>query len=123
MSKKAEEAIKIASKDNRLAPLAKAARPTKKGAWWMMKNSSGKKDIALTLMVVAFIFSLGLAGLGSIENLDLGDRSVSFREYNMGFATTVLAPIVGLYFGRRWTDTNRGLYDQQALHAKKSEDV
>jgi hypothetical protein len=106
----------------RLAPLTEGSRPNKKGSWWMVRNSSGKKDVALTLMLVSFTFSIALALFGAIETLDLGDRSISFREYNMGFATTVLVPLIGLYFGRRWTDTNRGLYDQQKLYAKSSSD-
>ena len=110
------------SENKRLAPLTEGSRPNKKGSWWMVKNSSGKKDVALTLMLASFVFSLVLAIFGAVETLSLGDRSISFREYNMGFATTVLIPFIGLYFGRRWTDTNRGLYDQQKLYAKRPED-
>jgi len=93
----------------------------KSGPWWALKNSGGKKDVALTLMVLAFASSLGLAGLGTIENLDIGDASIGFRSFDMGFATTVLIPMIGLYFGRRYTDTQRGLYDQQSLWANRTE--
>lgn len=82
-----------------------------------IKNTSNKKDAALTLMILAFVFSLLLAIMGAIDSLTLGDYIISFREYNMGFATTVLIPLIGLYFGRRWTDTQRGLYDTQKLWA------
>lgn len=121
-----EQAKAIVAKDTRLAPLTKAATPSKTGPWWALRNSAGKKDVAMTLMIVSFVFSLLLAGLGAIENINLGEQSFNFRAFDMGFATTVLVPLIGLYFGRRWTDTQRGLYDQQALainaRAKKEED-
>ena len=106
------------SENKRLAPLTEASRPSEEGSWWMIRNSRGKKDVALTLMLVSFVFSIALAVFGAVETLNVGDNSVSFREFNMGFATTVLVPLIGLYFGRRWTDTNSGRYDQQKLYAK-----
>lgn len=97
----------------------KLERP--KASWFWMKNTSGKADAALTLMVASFMLSCVLAMAGAFGEIRVGNTSVSFNEYNMGFATTVLVPLIGLYFGRRWTDTQRGLYDNQALHAPKSE--
>lgn len=102
--------------------VAKKTRSSKQGPWWALKNTSGKRDVAMTLMILAFLFSLLLAGLGTLENVNLGERSFSFRAFDMGFATTVLVPLIGLYFGRRWTDTQHGLYDMQALHAGKKEE-
>jgi hypothetical protein len=114
-----EKAKDIASKDQRLAPLTASARPSENGPWWMMRNSSGKKDVAMTLMIIAFFFSLGLAAIGSIQSLSFAGYAFAFRAFDMGFATTVLVPLIGLYFGRRWTDTQRGLYDTQALYSDR----
>lgn len=105
----------------RLAPLTEGSRPSKIGPWWALKNSAGKKDVAMTLMIVAFLFSLLLAIAGAFEDVSFGDSSLSFRAFDMGFATTVFAPLVALYFGRRYTDTQKGLYDNQALWSKKEE--
>lgn len=116
MSTKDQEAVDIVAKDSRLAPLAEAAKPSVNGPWWALKNSAGKKDVAMTLMVVCFLFTLGLAGMGAIETASILGQVIAFRAFDMGFATTVLVPLIGLYFGRRWTDTQRGLYDAQALH-------
>lgn len=123
MSDKDNQAEKIVKKNKRLAPLV--GRSSRWCPWWALRNSAGKKDVAMTLMIVAFMFSLLLAGLGAIENINLGNQSFNFRSFDMGFATTVLVPLVGLYFGRRWTDTNRGLYDHQSMYlsARKSDDL
>ena len=118
-SQKDQQAIEIAGKSEELAPFAAAAaesaKPQGKSPWWAFRNSAGKKDVAMTLMIIAFFFALGLAGLGAIETASVLGQMFAFRAFDMGFATTVLVPLIGLYFGRRWTDTQRGLYDQQAL--------
>jgi hypothetical protein len=92
-----------------------------KDNWWMIKNSKGGKDAALTLMLIAFFFSLMLAGLGAIETLSIATYAVAFRSFDMGFATTVLIPLIGLYFGRRWTRVQEQLHGQQELFANKEE--
>lgn len=92
-----------------------------KASWFWMKNTSGKADAALTLMVGAFILSCLLAVAGAVEEVNVGDTSIAFSDFNMGFTTTVLVPLIGLYFGRRWTDTQAGLYNQQALFTGKQE--
>lgn len=96
-----EKSKEIISKDKRLAPLTKAARPSLDGPWWMMRNSAGKKDVAMTFMTIAFVFSLLLAALGTIEAANFGDRSFNFRAFDMGFATTVLTPLIGLSLFRK----------------------
>ncbi len=88
-----------------------------KASWFWMKNTSGKPDAALTLMVLAFLLSCFLAVVGALEEVNVGDTSIAFNDFNMGFATVVLIPLIGLYFGRRWTDTQAGVYKQQALYA------
>jgi purine-cytosine permease-like protein len=92
-----------------------------KASWFWLKNTSGKADAALTLMVAAFVLSCFLAVAGAVSEVSVGDTSVTFNEFNMGFATVVLVPLIGLYFGRRWTDTQAGLYKQQALFTGKEE--
>lgn len=103
----------------RLAPLTKASKPGVNGPWWMVKNSNGKKDAALTLMLLAFVFTLAMTFLSAIHTVNIGDKNISFREFDMGFPTVVLIPLIGLYFGRRWTDVQAGVYEQQKLYAPK----
>jgi len=100
---KIEQAIEIVKKEKKLAPLAKVAKESTKHPWWALKNSAGKKDVSMTLMIISFIFCLGMAILGSFESVNLGERSFNFRAFDVGFASTVLIPMLALYFGRRYT--------------------
>lgn len=98
MGDKDKKAKAIVKKDKNLSVLvADPSEPSVKGPWWALRNSNGKKDVAMTLMIVSFAFSLFLAGIGAIENINLGNRSFNFRAFDMGFATTVLIPLIGLF--------------------------
>ena len=90
----------------------------KKGSWWMLHNSGGKKDVALTMMIVTWILCCVLAIVGAVNEISYEGDKITFNEFNMGFATVVFTPIVGLYFGRRYTDIQKGMYQNQALHSK-----
>jgi len=101
---KTEKAIEIVKKEKRLEPLTKViVKESSKHPWWALKNSAGKKDVSMTLMIISFVFCLGMAILGSFESINLGERSFSFRAFDVGFASTVLIPMLALYFGRRYT--------------------
>jgi len=113
------KAKEIINKDKRLAPLAKSAKPSKDGPWWMMRNSAGKKDVAMTFMTIAFLFSLFLAVLGSVEAVNFGGKSFNFRAFDMGFATTVLTPLIALYFGRRWISVSHELKTPEIKETSK----
>lgn len=89
------------------------------GPWWMMRNSAGKRDAALTLMVLAFLFSLGMAAVGVIEELAYDGSSITFRQFDMGFATTVLVPLIALYFGRRYTSGSASVIETQKVFAHR----
>ncbi len=90
----------------------------KSGSWWMLKNSGGKKDVALTMMMVTWLLCMGLAVAGAFGSVEIEGMKIVFQEFNMGFATTVLVPLIGLYFGRRYSDTQKGLYETQSLWSK-----
>lgn len=83
--------------NKKLSQFTKASRPSDIGPWWALKNSAGKKDVAMTLMIVSFLFCLLLAILGSFEAVQVGEKSFNFRAFDMGFATTVFAPLVALF--------------------------
>ena len=91
---------------------------SKEGSWWMLKNSGGKKDVALTMMIVTWLLCMVLAAAGAVGTVEVENVKVVFQEFNMGFATTVLVPLIGLYFGRRYSDTQKGLYHNQSLWSK-----
>lgn len=90
---------------------------------WMLRNSSGKKDAALTLMVLAFVFTVFMAFLGVIHHISIGDKNIEFREFDIGFPTVVLIPLCTLYFSRKYTDVQAGLYDNGPKTSSKSEQM
>lgn len=89
----------------------------------MLRNSGGKKDVALTMMIATWILCCSLAIIGAVKEVKVGEKEIEFNDFNMGFATVVFTPIVGLYFGRRYTDANKGVYDTQVLYAKSNKEV
>ncbi len=92
----------------------------KKEPWWMLRNSAGKKDFALTLTFISFIVCSVMALLGSITTLTFGAVVISFNPMDPIYATTIFLGSAGLYFGRRTVDTQKGLYDTQSLVINKS---
>jgi len=76
----------------------------KKAPWWMLRNSHGDKDGMFTLMVLAFIATTAAYVVSIFEVIRLGDNMVSFRAFDgLGYAAVVLVPLIGGYFGRRYT--------------------
>ena len=81
-----------------------ASKDKGKAPWWMLRNSRGKKDSMWTLTLVAFWITT-LAYVASLVNVvQVGSTSVSFRAFDgLGYAAIVLVPLLGAYFGRRYT--------------------
>lgn len=68
--------------------------------WYWIKDSKGYKSITVTLVFVSFWVTT-FAYLVSLVD-SVGD--VKFREFDVGAVSAYLVPILGLYFGRKWTD-------------------
>ena len=68
--------------------------------WYWIKDSKGYKSITVTLVFVSFWVTT-FAYLVSLVD-SVGD--VKFREFDVGAVSSYLIPILGLYFGRKWTD-------------------
>lgn len=94
-------------------------KPVKKeGGWWMIRNSNGKKDFALTLCLWAFIICVLMALASSFQVIDVNGHTITFRAFDVGFATTVFVPTAMLYFGRRYQNN----VQLQTQTAKKEEE-
>lgn len=87
----------------------------KKVPFWMIRNSGGKKDVALTLMLATWVICCGLAIVGAIQTISYDDKTVEFNEFDIGFASVVFVPLAGLYFGRRYTDAQKEMIDTQKV--------
>lgn len=72
--------------------------------FWLLRNSRGEKDAMWTLTLVAFVITT-LAYLSSlISVVQVGEFTLSFRAFDgLGYAAVVLVPLLGAYFGRRYT--------------------
>lgn len=78
-----------------------------------VKNTSGKEDATLSMLIVAFIFALLLGIVGAVESLSFGDINIAFRSFDVGWGATVLSPLLLTYFGRRKTDKDAELKEKE----------
>lgn len=86
-----------------------------------INNTSGKPDAALTLLVVSFILSCVLAIVGAVDEVSIGSTIIDFNEFNVGgFATTVMLPLAGLYWGRRFTESMNAVSKAQSYYSPGS---
>lgn len=69
------------------------------------KNSKGEKSGSFTFAAIAFFITSTSVILGIFENMTFGEFSISFRSLDASIITAYLVPIMGLYFGRRWTES------------------
>ena len=77
----------------------------RKAPFWLFRNSAGKKDGAWTLLVLSFLITTGAYLTSSIEMVDVGDVTISMRNFDTDYAWVTMVPLCSLYFGRKYTDT------------------
>jgi hypothetical protein len=65
-----------------------------------IKNTSGQKSASLTFAAVGF----SVVTLWLLASIISKIGHVEIREFEAGAAMGYLAPLLALYFGRRWTD-------------------
>jgi len=70
-----------------------------------IKNSRGEKSGSFTFAAIAFTITSLSVILGILENVTFGEFSISLRSIDAATITAYLFPIMGLYFGRRWTES------------------
>lgn len=66
-----------------------------------LKQSDGKPSASLTMVFLAFNVCLLWLFLSIVEGLG----PIKVRAFDAGQAMTFLTPLLGLYFGRRFTDS------------------
>lgn len=76
-----------------------------KTSWWWMKNSEGKPSMSATFATIAFLASTGAYVAAIFEKIG----NVSIRPFDAAACSTYLIPVLGLYFGRRFTDAKISL--------------
>lgn len=75
-----------------------------KAAWFWLNNTEGKPSMSATFATVAFV----AATFAYIASVFEKVGGVSFRSFDSAACTAYLVPILGLYFGRRYTDAKSG---------------
>ena len=70
----------------------------------LMKNSKNEKSVSFTFAVVSFIIVSLAVIIGIIESLQVGAIILTFRSVDASVIFAYLTPILGLYFGRRFTE-------------------
>lgn len=67
--------------------------------FWI-KNTKGEKSASLTLVVVAFSVIM----LHMVASIFVNPFGIAIAPFKAAESMLVLAPLLGLYFGRRHTD-------------------
>lgn len=75
---------------------------TVKPAWYWIKDTSGEGSVTVTMLFVAFWVTTIAYVLSVIDHIG----SVSIRTFDVGACSAYFIPILTLYFGRKWTDSN-----------------
>lgn len=68
---------------------------------WMMVDSSGRKSLSLTLLVIACVIMFIRILLGGLVVKSDGVVILSFSQVNIYGLTLFIVPFIALYFGRR----------------------
>lgn len=70
----------------------------------LLTNSVGQKSVSVTFAWIAFIVTTIAYIMGMFESIG----PVTFRPFDTSACAAFLIPVLGLYFGRRWTEKNVG---------------
>ena len=73
-----------------------------KPAWFWIKDTNGNGSVSTTLVTVAFVVTT----IGYVLSMVDKVGAVSFRPFDAAAAGAYFIPILTLYFGRHWVDSN-----------------
>jgi len=73
-----------------------------KPSWFWIKDTNGNGSVSTTLVTVAFVITSIAYVLSIVDKIG----PVSFRPFDAAAAGAYFIPILTLYFGRHWVDSN-----------------
>lgn len=79
--------------------------PPKTSFLWL-KNTSGKADAILTLMVLSFLIVTGAYLASILGSVTIGGLAMTFNAFDVSYATAVMIPLMMTYAARRYTSAN-----------------
>jgi hypothetical protein len=77
---------------------------TPAASWLWIKDSAGYPSITVTFVTISFWVTTLAYMLSIFEKIG----PVNIRQFDSTAATAYFVPLLGLYFGRRWTDARFG---------------
>lgn len=84
-----------------------------------IKSTEGKPSASLTFATVGFI----VVTLWLVASIVAKVGKVEIREFDGNSAMAFLAPLLALYFGRRWTDGKNAIDGKVTATSPKPENV
>lgn len=75
-----------------------------KASWIWLKDSSGFPSVTVTMLTVSFWVTTVLYIISQFQSIG----PVQFRAFDVGACGAYFGSILGLYFGRRFTDAKYG---------------
>jgi hypothetical protein len=73
-------------------------------SWFWIKDSAGNASATVTFAAIAFWVTTLAYLLSIVEKIG----PLEVRPFDVAACGTYMIPILGLYFGRRWTDAKLG---------------
>lgn len=83
-------------------PVATPDKKSNVSKFWI-NDTNGNPSMSATFATVAFFTTTAVYILSIFEHIG----TVSFKSFDSAACSAYLIPTLSLYFGRRWTDTNK----------------
>lgn len=83
-------------------PVATPEKKANVSRFWI-NDTNGNPSMSATFATVAFFTTTVVYVLSVFEHIG----SVAFKSFDAAACSSYLIPTLSLYFGRRWTDTNK----------------
>ena len=81
-------------------PVAAPDKKANVSRFWI-NDTNGNPSMSATFATISFFVTTGIYILSMFEKIG----PVTIRSFDAGAASSYLIPSLGLYFGRRWTDS------------------
>lgn len=75
-----------------------------KPSWIWIKDSRGFGSVTVTFVTIAFFVTTLAYVLAIVEKIG----PVNIRPFDVGACSAYFVPVLGLYFGRKWTEAKHG---------------
>lgn len=78
-----------------------------KTSWFWIKNSNGESSASITFLYIAFWVTTVMFILGHIGEINIGDKNITFNQFDSTAAAVYYIPLMMLYFKRREFESDK----------------